>query len=962
MPDFLWLRSLRVGPSSAAQFLVVIIALCSPLPALAQNASIGLYADASGNTCSFSGNAPGFVTAYVVIRPDAGGMTGVQFAAPVPQCFGGTFLYDTPAAGALVIGDSQTGVSVALSGCAFNPLNVLQITYQANGGTTPCCAYPVVADPVTNTLAASNCAFEEIPVAAVVSRFNADASCECHGNSAPSAPADPSPQDGTAGQSAAPHMSWFSLDIDGNLAEFDIYIGTTTTPPLVAAGLTEPNYVPALLPLNTRHYWRVVARDAMGLESSGPLWTFITRSTNHPPFVQGPSPGDGEANVLFDRDLSWSSLDIDGDLVTFDLYFGTSPTPPLVAEGLTTSYFEPGVLAIDTHYYWRVVGSDGMDETATPTWDFHTRPENRAPDAPFSPSPSHNATNIPRTADLAWSASDADGDPLKYDVYFGTTTPPPLVASNVEPVTYEPGLLASLTHYYWRIVARDIVGETTSGPTWEFTTQEVVNNPPNAPSNPSPPNNGSASLAPVLTWNCTDPNGDPIRYAMYFGTVSPPPLVATGGVERSYTPGTLSSGTDYYWRVEASDNLGATTLGPIWRFTTVSGGSGDVDNNGILTVDDARCAFSIALNMQCGGTGASQRAEVNCDGRVTPRDARCIHKNVLDGSCTFCGGGPNAAPRDGETIPTLFVLPTWAVGDTLITQVFVAGIVSVEAFGFDVRMDPNVQLVRAVRIGATIGFNGMKVNPSPFPGLVPARVGAYTTDSVLVGAQAAIVQLHFLLQGDVGTAIMENFVDDLAGAPPVGIRVGRDGPLPVFITRFDAVQNGDAVDVSWDFASDEPVDSYRLYRQIGTATAILIAQGDAAAARSFVDNDVQPSTTYRYELVVRTADGEEYRSQPATLTTKALTLALGQNHPNPFNPSTTIPFTIAADDSKVRLLILDASGRLVRTLFNGIKPAGTHTTTWDGRDDRGGATSSGVYFCVLDAGGERRTRKLVLLK
>jgi hypothetical protein len=257
----------------------------------------------------------------------------------------------------------------------------------------------------------------------------------------------------------------------------------------------------------------------------------------------------------------------------------------------------------------------------------------------------------------------------------------------------------------------------------------------------------------------------------------------------------------------------------------------------------------------------------------------------------------------------------------------------------------------------------MKVVPSPIPGVLPARVGAYTTGGVPASTQVAIVQLQFLLQGDVGTAIIDNFVDDLAGAAPVGIRVGRDGPLPVFITRFDAVQNGEAVELSWDFASDEPVDTYRLYRGEGShGAATMIAQGDAATIRTYLDPSVRPSTSYRYELVVRTRDGEEYRSQPVTITTAALAMALGQNHPNPFNPSTTIPFTVAEDDSRVRLFVLDAGGRIVRTLFNGAKPAGSHTVTWDGRDERGGATSSGVYFCVLDVNGERRTRKMVLLK
>jgi flagellar hook assembly protein FlgD len=52
----------------------------------------------------------------------------------------------------------------------------------------------------------------------------------------------------------------------------------------------------------------------------------------------------------------------------------------------------------------------------------------------------------------------------------------------------------------------------------------------------------------------------------------------------------------------------------------------------------------------------------------------------------------------------------------------------------------------------------------------------------------------------------------------------------------------------------------------------------------------------------------------------------------------------------------------VRTLVDEAQAGGTRSVVWNGRDDNGNAVSSGVYFYVLDAGKERLTRKLVLLK
>lgn len=88
---------------------------------------------------------------------------------------------------------------------------------------------------------------------------------------------------------------------------------------------------------------------------------------------------------------------------------------------------------------------------------------------------------------------------------------------------------------------------------------------------------------------------------------------------------------------------------------------------------------------------------------------------------------------------------------------------------------------------------------------------------------------------------------------------------------------------------------------------------------------------------------------------------LYQNRPNPFNPVTTIRFDVAVA-THVRLRVFDVTGRVVRTLVDRHLPVAEHVVEWDGRDDRGRALSSGVYFYRLDAGELAVTKKLVLLK
>ncbi|UCG50542.1 MAG: T9SS type A sorting domain-containing protein [Candidatus Latescibacterota bacterium] len=90
-------------------------------------------------------------------------------------------------------------------------------------------------------------------------------------------------------------------------------------------------------------------------------------------------------------------------------------------------------------------------------------------------------------------------------------------------------------------------------------------------------------------------------------------------------------------------------------------------------------------------------------------------------------------------------------------------------------------------------------------------------------------------------------------------------------------------------------------------------------------------------------------------------LALDQNHPNPFNPSTTISFTLPTR-TKTVLSIYNVEGKLVATLVDETLDAGFKDVTWHGKDVRGNQVSTGVYFYRLTAGNQTLTKKMVLLK
>lgn len=92
---------------------------------------------------------------------------------------------------------------------------------------------------------------------------------------------------------------------------------------------------------------------------------------------------------------------------------------------------------------------------------------------------------------------------------------------------------------------------------------------------------------------------------------------------------------------------------------------------------------------------------------------------------------------------------------------------------------------------------------------------------------------------------------------------------------------------------------------------------------------------------------------------------LEQNFPNPFNPHTTIRFTVENEreaNRRVTLSVYDDRGRLVRTILNRMLGPGTYSVDWDGKNERGVSVPSGVYFSRLRTGREIRNRKMVLTR
>jgi len=83
--------------------------------------------------------------------------------------------------------------------------------------------------------------------------------------------------------------------------------------------------------------------------------------------------------------------------------------------------------------------------------------------------------------------------------------------------------------------------------------------------------------------------------------------------------------------------------------------------------------------------------------------------------------------------------------------------------------------------------------------------------------------------------------------------------------------------------------------------------------------------------------------------------------PNPASNRTRIDFSLPYA-GPVRLCVYGLRGELVRTLADGVRPAGPNSVTWDGRDERGGRADAGAYFCRLEGFGNVRVQRLIWLR
>jgi hypothetical protein len=163
------------------------------------------------------------------------------------------------------------------------------------------------------------------------------------------------------------------------------------------------------------------------------------------------------------------SVDPEGDLVLYSLDWGDGTTdswvgPSPSGEALTLTH----TWETEGYFHITCVAKDRFESVSSSSgWNLSVG----IPYPPSNPSPATGATDVDVFVNMSWMGGDPDpDDSITFDVYFGSTNPPPKVVNNQSSESFHPDGLEYGKTYYWKIISWDTQGMSAAGPLWCFTT------------------------------------------------------------------------------------------------------------------------------------------------------------------------------------------------------------------------------------------------------------------------------------------------------------------------------------------------------------------------------------------------------------------------------------------------------------------------------------------------------------
>ena len=454
------------------------------------------------------------------------------------------------------------------------------------------------------------------------------------------------------------------------------------------------------------------------------------------------------------------------------------------------------------------------------------------------------------------------------------------------------------------------------GSAWDIGAYEMVtgggggNNPPNQPVNPNPVNGAiDQSITLTLSWSCTDPNGDPLTYDVYFGTTNNPPLASGNQTGTSYNPGQLNNNTTYYWKIVAKDNQGATTAGPVWNFTTVTGGGGDVTPPEVVS---AALLDSVTLRI-IFTEPLEQNSAQNINNYSITNNIDVLNSSLSDSEVTL---------TTTEHLPNVF----YTVTVNNVTDL-AGNIISPTANTASYQYIAAYELTELQIDSAYAEAWYQNYNP---PKAIDGITEPVDPESRWGGALPMPDSIMF----DLGQ-------DKMVGQTRFSFYEWNGGRIYTY-SVYSSIDGNSWSAVAENISSSSTEWSVLNFNLIECRYIKLV---------SLTNNQSQWAGLYEAEIW-----GQDQATAVNTLEEIPTDFKLEQNYPNPFNPTTTIRFNIPFSQH-VKINVYNVIGELVKELVNDEYSSGSYSVEFNAAD-----LPSGIYLYRLESQSFNYTRKMILVK
>jgi len=585
---------------------------------------------------------------------------------------------------------------------------------------------------------------------------------------------------------------------------------------------------------------------------------------------------------------------------------------------------------------------------------------------------------------------------------FGTNLQSLIEGWNItDPLGIMPGLLVG-----WKSFDNPYVsfsnpvprGSNPSAGAWEFAGGGGGNYPPYPPTNPNPSNGATAQpLNLTMTWTCTDPDGDPLTYDVYFGTSTNPPLVSSNQSNTSFNPGNLNTNTTYYWKIVAKDNQGHSTSGSLWNFATtiVDVTPPEVVSAALLDSVTLRIIFSEPLE-QSGAqntgnysitnginifTASLSGSEVTLTTSIHPVGTYTVTvNNVTDFSGNIISPSANFANYEWTAVPpNLVIIEPIAVRASSTNSNNYPPENTIDGIGyyqdpesrwaatpiiqyliFDLGSEKQIMQTRfsffrfytgRIYIYSVLATNDTNSTWTLVLDQVQSELEEWTTESF---PQVSARFIKLLFNGSIPS-------ESWASLFEVEIW-GLDSVVPVELTFFNASYSDGKVNLVWSTSSETNCYGFEVQRRSDNSsyTQIGFVNGNGTTINSHTYTYIDQNLTegkYYYRLKEMASNGDFRYSTEILIDIPDLSsFELQQNYPNPFNPSTNIAIRLP-HKTNIKLTVYNMLGELVVDVASGEYDSGTHNFRFDAT-----GLTSGIYYYRLESENFADTKKMILLR